>query len=240
MRLQIVSNIIKEAMACAALAACAVSASAQVVETNPLCIAAITEGYAVINSGIKGQTRSQEEIAILQNSIAAEYTMMKKWEEKYNSYLKTAQGYATSLKASMGIYAEGVRTLQYLWQIHKAIGDNPQGAFASFSMNNLYMETAASFLKVYGLLENTVAKGGAKNMLNGAERTQILWSVNDELVTLNKRLRSLLISISYYNLKDVWNHATAGLAHRGNRETAGQALDRWKRTAKLSVIIPRQ
>ena len=107
-------------------------------------------------------------------------------------------------------------------------------------MNNLYMETAASFLKVYGLLENTVAKGGAKNMLNGAERTQVLWSVNDELVTLNKRLRSLLISISYYNLKDVWNHATAGLAHRGNREIAGQAFDRWKRAAKLSVIIPRQ
>jgi hypothetical protein len=107
-------------------------------------------------------------------------------------------------------------------------------------MNNLYMETAASFLKVYGLLENTVAKGGAKNMLNGAERTQILWSVNDELVTLNKRLRSLLISTSYYNLKDVWNRATAGLAYRGNREIAGQALDRWKRAAKLSVIIPRQ
>ena len=55
MRLQIVSDMIKKAMACVALAACAVSASGQVVETNPLCIAAITEGYAVIadDSGIE-------------------------------------------------------------------------------------------------------------------------------------------------------------------------------------------
>ena len=145
MRLQIVSKNIRKFMACVVITACATSASAGVVETNPLCIAAITEGYAVINKGIKGQTHSQEEIAILQNAIGAEYTMMKRWESKYNSYLKTAQGYGTSLKASMGIYAEGVRTLQYLWQIRAAIGRNPEGAFATFSINNLYMETAAEF-----------------------------------------------------------------------------------------------
>ena len=85
--------------------------SAQVVETNPLCVAAIAEGTALINSAVKGQTANQRETAILQNSIAAEYTMMKKWESQYNSYLKTAQGYGTSLKASMGIYSEGMRTL---------------------------------------------------------------------------------------------------------------------------------
>ena len=164
---------------------------------------------------------------------------MKKWEQKYNSYLKTAQGYGTSLKASMGIYSEGVRTLQYLWQIRKAIGQNPEGAFATFSMNNLYLETAAEFLKVYNLLNNTVAKGGTKNMLNGAERTQVLWSINDELAYLNKKLRSLIISISYYNLRDVWNNATAGIAHRGSREVAEQALDRWKRAAKVTMTISR-
>jgi hypothetical protein len=90
---------------------------------------------------MKGQTRNQAEIAALQGAIASEYTMMKRWESKYNSYLKTAQGYGTSLKASMSIYSEGVRTLRYLWEIKKAIGRNPEGAFATFSMNNLYLET---------------------------------------------------------------------------------------------------
>ena len=214
MRLRIGIELIKRTMACAAFAACANTVYAGIVETNPLCIAAIAEGYAVINKGMK-------------------------WEQKYNSYLKTAQGYGTSLKASMGIYSEGVRTLQYLWQIRKAIGQNPEGAFATFSMNNLYLETAAEFLKVYNLLNNTVAKGGTTNMLNGAERTQVLWSINDELAYLNKKLRSLIISISYYNLKDVWINATAGIAHRGSREVAAYALDRWKRAAKVTMNISR-
>lgn len=239
MRLRTAIDKIKRTMACAVLVACATTVYAGAVETNPLCIAAIAEGYAVINKGINSQKSNQQEIAILQNSIGAEYTMMKKWEKKYNSYLKTAQGYGTSLKASMGIYSEGVKTLQYLWQIKKAIGENPEGAFATFSMNNLYLETAAEFLKVYNLLNYMVAEGGSKNMLNGAERTQVLWSANDELVYLNKKLRGLIISITYYTWKDVWNNATAGIAHRGSREVAGQALDRWKRAAKVTMTISR-
>ena len=229
-------------MACAVLSACAASAFAGIVETNPLCIAAIAEGYAVIQKGEKGQTRNQAEMAVLQNAIGAEYTMMKNWESKYNSYLKTAQGYGTSLKASMAIYSEGVRTLRYLWEIKKAIGRNPEGAFATFatfSMNNLYLETASEFLKVYNLLNKTIAQGGTKNMLNGAERTQMLWTANDELAYLNRKLRSLIISISYYNLTDVWNNATAGLTRRGLGEVAGQALDRGRRAAKVSMEIRR-
>ena len=239
MRLQIVSNRVRRMMACAVLSACAASAFAGIVETNPLCIAAIAEGYAVIQKGEKGQTRNQAEMAVLQNAIGAEYTMMKNWESKYNSYLKTAQGYGTSLKASMAIYSEGVRTLRYLWEIRKAIGRNPEGAFATFSMNNLYLATASEFLKVYNLLNKTIAQGGTKNMLNGAERTQMLWTANDELAYLNRKLRSLIISISYYNLTDVWNNATAGLTRRGLGEVAGQALDRWRRAAKVSMEIRR-
>ena len=239
MKLQTVSNSIRRMMACVAFTACATTAFAGAVETNPLCIAAIVEGYATISKGIKGQTRNQAEIAVLQNAIGAEYTMMKNWESKYNSYLKTAQGYGTSLKASMAIYSEGVRTLRYLWEIKKAIGRNPEGAFATFSMNNLYLETASEFLKVYNLLNYTIAQGGSKNMLNGAERTQMLWTANDELAYLNRKLRSLIINISYYNLTDVWNNVTAGLTRRGLGEVAGQALDRWRRAAKVSMEIRR-
>ena len=86
MKLQTVSNSIRRMMACVAFTA-----------------------YATISKGIKGQTRNQAEIAVLQNAIGAEYTMMKNWESKYNSYLKTAQGYGTSLKASMAIYSDETR-----------------------------------------------------------------------------------------------------------------------------------
>jgi len=222
-------------MACAAMAACASSSLAQVAETNPLCIAAITEGYAVITQGINGSTSNQQETALLQNTIAAEYTMMKSWQSSYNAYLKTAQGYGTTLKASMSLYSEGVRTIEYLWQLKKAVASNPSGVVATLSMNNLYVETAAAFLKVYSLLENTIAKGGEQNMLNGTERTQMLWNANDELELLNRKLRQLLISVSYHTLSDVWTKATSGIIDRNKKQVAGEALKRWKRAAKTKV-----
>ena len=73
----------------------------------------------------------------------------------------------------------------------------------------------------------------------GLKRELPFVKINDELAYLNKKLRSLIISISYYNLKDVWINATAGIAHRGSREVAAYALDRWKRAAKVTMNISR-
>ena len=63
------------------------------------------------------------------------------------------------------------------------------------SMNNLYIETATELITVYSILKDAVAKGGASNMLTGAERSKILWELNDRLAQFNKRLSQLSISI---------------------------------------------
>lgn len=38
-------------------------------------------------------------------------------------------------------------------------------------------------------------------MLTGAERTMLLWQLSSELEQLNKKLRSLTLSITIYDLK---------------------------------------
>ena len=68
------------------------------------------------------------------------------------------------------------------------------------SMNNLYIETATELITVYSILKDAVAKGGASNMLTGAERSKILWELNDRLAQFNKRLSQLSISIRYYTM----------------------------------------
>ena len=234
MRLRIGIELVKRTMACAAFAACANTVYAGIVETNPLCIAAIAEGYAVINKGIKGQTHNQEEIAILQNSIAAEYTMMKKWEQKYNSYLKTVDGYASTLKACTTLYDDGVRIFINLCNLRKAMADNPQGIVATMSMNNLYIETATELVTIYTTLRDAIAKGGTENMLTGAERSKTLWALNDRLDAFNKKLTKLYLSIRYYTMTDVWNSVTAGMLDRTNGEIALQAHRRWIRCARAA------
>lgn len=204
-------------------------ANGQAVEVNGTQVVAIGGGGELINNSVSKQTTAMTKTALLESAIGAEYASIKSWESKYNSYLKTASGYAEGLKAATTLYAEGVITLRHLYEIIHAVGNNPQGVVATMSMNNLYAETASELIKVYNILRNTLAVGGKANMLTGAERTEILWQVNDTMKDFNYKLRKLALSISYYTLTDVWNKATAGMIERDHGEIAREAYKRWVR-----------
>ncbi len=209
-------------------------AQAQIAASNPLEWVALAEGNELINSQIDKQIKGQTQTAVLQNSIAAEFNRIHQWEKEYNSYLKTASGYASSLKACTHLYNDGVRIFLTLGKLGKAIKDNPQGIIAGMSMNYLYIETATELVSVFSLLNDAVAKGGKENMLTGAERSQTLWALNDRLSSFSRKLHLLYLSIRYYTLSDVWNNVTAGMIDRSNGEVAQLALTRWRRAAALA------
>ena len=209
-------------------------AQAQIAASNPLEWVALAEGNELINSQIDKQIKGQTQTAVLQNSIAAEFNRIHQWEKEYNSYLKTASGYASSLKACTHLYNDGVRIFLTLGKLGKAIKDNPQGIIAGMSMNNLYIESETELVSVFSLLNDAVAKGGKENMLTGAERSQTLWALNDRLSSFSRKLHLLYLSIRYYTLSDVWNNVTAGMIDRSNGEVAQLALTRWRRAAALA------
>ena len=211
-------------------------AHAQLASSNPLEYAALAEGNALINAQVKDEIDNQQKTALLQNTIAAEFTMIHKWEKKYNSYLKTVDGYASTLKACTTLYDDGVRCFINLCSLRKALCDNPQGILATMSMNNLYIETATELLSVYTTLRDAIAKGGTENMLTGAERSKTLWALNDRLDAFNKKLTRLSLSIRYYTMSDVWQNVTAGMLDRSNAEVAQKSLRRWRRCA--GVVTP--
>ena len=220
------------AVALAWFAACPKS-QAQIASSNPMEYVALAEGNELINGQIKHQIEDQQKTALLQNTIAAEFTQIHKWEKKYNSYLKTASGYASTLKACNSLYDDGVRVFLNLCNLRKAIANNPQGIVATMSMNNLYIETAAELVTVYTTLKDAIAKGGIENMLTGAERSKTLWELNDRMAQFNKKLSRLCLSIRYYTMTDVWNNATAGMLDRDNATIPSQAFGRWRRCASL-------
>lgn len=209
------------------------AAKAQIAASNPLEWMALAEGNEVINDQIEKQIKGQTQTALLQNSIAAEFNRIHKWEKQYNSYLKTVSGYASSLKACTHLYNDGVRIFITLGKLGKAIRNNPQGIIAGMSMNNLYIETATELVSVFTLLNEAVAKGGNENMLTGAERSKTLWALNDKLSAFSRKLHLLYLSMRYYTLNDMWNNVTAGMLDRNNGEAARMAMSRWRRAAAL-------
>lgn len=237
MRLPTVSKSAAALSVAAALFLAAVPSSAQMSQSNPLQYVEIETGHKNINDQIKKQTKAQEKTGLLQATISAEFTKIKQWEGKYNSYLKTARGYAEAIKAGTSLYAEGVETLRHIHEIRKAVAANPQGIGASVAMNNIYVETAAELIRTYRLLKVSVALGSNVNMLTGAERTELLWNLNDALDQLNRKLRRLAMSIAFYNLGDVWNNATAGMVERSHAQVVADAIDRWKRAQRVYAIL---
>lgn len=208
---------------------------AQIASSNPLEYVALVEGNELINSQIKDQISDQQKTALFQNTIAAEFDQIHRWEQKYNSYLKTVDGYASTLKACTHLYDDGVRIFITLCKLKSAIGSNPQGIVATMSMNNLYIETATELVTVYTTLKDAIAKGGKENMLTGAERSKTLWELNDRLAAFSKKLNRLYLSIRFYTMTDVWNNITAGMLDRTNAEVAHEAYGRWRRAARVAT-----
>lgn len=207
---------------------------AQVAASNPLEWMALAEGNDLINGQVEKQIKGQTQTALLQNTIAAEFNRIHQWEKQYNSYLKTVNGYALSLKACTHLYNDGVRIFLTLCKLGKAMRDNPQGIVAGMSMNDLYIETATELISVFTLLNDAVAKGGTENMLTGAERSKTLWALNDKLSVFSHKLHLLDLSVRYYTLNDVWNNVTAGMIERSNGEVARTAMSRWRRAAAMT------
>lgn len=199
---------------------------------NPLEWIALAEGNEAINKEISSQIKGQTATAVIQNTIAAEFKMMKEWEKKYSSYLKSANGYASSLKAATNIYDDALRVFITLGNLKNACENNPQGMVVTLSMNTLYLETATELVTVFTLLKNAVAEGGPQNMLTGAERSETLWAINDKLSVFSKKLHRLYLSIRYYKLMDVWHNLSAGMIERHPGTIARQAHERWSRAAK--------
>ena len=205
------------------------SAAAQLIENNGTQVVEIGKGGGLINEQISKQTSAMTKTSITIGSIATMFLFIKDWEGKYNSYLKTTDGFASALKNGATLYAEGVTTLRHLYEIKQAIEKNPSGLLATMSLNNLYAETASELIKTYHILKHTLAKGGTGNMLTGAERAEILWMLNDNLHRLNDKLKCLALSVSYFNTVDVWNQQTAGLVYRDHGDIAKEAHKRWRR-----------
>ena len=205
---------------------------AEIVTANPGEYTVLAAGNELINSTVKKETEAERNTALMQNAMAAEFTKIKQWEADYNSYLKTAEGYASALKAATHIYDDGVRILLTLNKLRKAATNNPQGIVATLDMNNLYMETATEMVSVFTLLKNAVAKGGKENMLTGSERSKTLWQLEDKLSSFSHKLQALYMSIRHYRMADVWNRATAGMIERDKISIAEQSLSHWRRNAR--------
>ena len=108
MKLQIEYSLRKKFLTAGLLMLSVLPMRAEWVVMNPGEWMALAEGNGLINKQIQNQTNGQLKTAVLQNTMAAEYNQIKKWERKYSGYLQTASGYASTLKAGTTLYHDEI------------------------------------------------------------------------------------------------------------------------------------
>ena len=128
-------TFIKVIIAASLLMAGNMTARAALTTTDPLLLLAVANGTALGNERISTETDKMAGIGLPQNSIGIQFNAIKTWEKKYNSYLKTAEGYAETLVAGTTLYSDAVQTLQRILDIKKAVQRNPEGLAANLAKN---------------------------------------------------------------------------------------------------------
>lgn len=211
------------------------------VAVDPVQEAAIFVGTDSVSTQINRQIKAEEKVVGEQIVIKLQANQIKNWEKKYNQYLCTARGYAEKLQATSTVVTDALQTLIRLNELRQAAAKNPQGLVSTASMNNLYAGCVFQFVEVFRLLKTTLAKGGGYrnkdergNMLNGKERTELLWSLSSAIAELNDKFHELALSISYFNLTDVWNKLTIGMIPKDHKRIANEAYERWQRAYRVS------
>lgn len=199
--------------------------------SNPGEWAAIITGEQMLHTQYKQQTNDITTTTLALAEVDAAQTQVKKWQQQYNSYLKTTQGFASSIAATCTLYHQGIETLTALWEIYNAQKIHAQGTLASLGMTSIYLEIATEYVKTYRQLQQCVSKGGDTNMLNGAERTRLIWDLSDDLSRLNTKLRRLASCILSFSFEDVWNKAIAGKIDKTTGQLAKEASRRAQRAA---------
>lgn len=190
-----------------------------------------------INSERSKNTGKMAAINAELHPIAQMTTKLEKWQAEYNYYLKDTTGIVSALRSAPILYTQGAVLLQNLYSLQKAVTRHPEGLAASVPMNNLYMETGALVVRCYSTLKKVITKGGPDNMLTGAERAELLWSLAGEMHELNDKIRKTSISIAYYELTDVWHRAVQGMYEKDHTQIANESLERWKRAYKASRML---
>ena len=211
--------------------------AAQAFTFNPVEVGLLFTAKDSLTKNINQKTGKEVRTAGLLTPMAMKMQSIASWEQKMSSYLKDVKVYVQQAKAGIGIYTNTIQVLLNLVRLKKAIESNPEGIIGEAVLNEAYIKVAIEITISFALLKQVFSKGGDTNMLNGKDRAQVWWDLNDSLVRLNNYLYDMAYQIAYYKLRDIWNDAIGGMLQKSHGRIAREVHDQWYRRAKALQTI---
>lgn len=228
MKSQTVKSIFLSAVA---LLTHSVTASAQTEHTYKLLDEVAMTEYEIhqdlLNKTYSKEVASESAIALSERAIAVEFDRISEWKAKYNSYLKTAEGLGSALNAAYHIFYEGSRLLRSILEIRESVKDDPEGALASVSMQDIYIETFGELLSLYESIRTAVSAGGKDSMLTGEQRLSIMWDIEKHLDALSDKFHRLSLVMRQCSFLSNWNHTVIATIPLDKGKIATMSMKDW-------------
>lgn len=186
----------------------------------------------LLNKTFAKEAASESAVALSERAIAVEFDRISEWKAKYNSYLKTAEGLGSALNAAYHIFYEGSRLLRSILEIRESVKDDPEGALASVSMQDIYIETFGELLSLYESIRTAVSAGGKDSMLTGEQRLSIMWDIEKHLDALSDKFHRLSLVMRQCSLLSNWNHTVIATIPLDKGKIAEMSMKDWSDALK--------
>lgn len=180
----------------------AASVQAQV-QGDPLVAGAVTAGDAVVSAELTASNKSQLVTMGTQATIVANLELIREYEDKMFKYLSTVNGVIQNAYDVTRCARLGESIIDNLGKCTKAAKKHPDGAIISALVSKRYVTILAESTALASYVGNLVKKGGKANLLNSAERNNILSNVTGRLSTINRQLVGLRYQIELLRWSDL-------------------------------------
>ncbi len=179
-------------------------------QVDPTLAGAVTVNGALVSGEIDKNNKRQLEIIGINTGIYYNTQKIKEMEETTYKYLSQAQ----SIVSNAYDVARSATLMESIYsnlrKCSAEVKNHPQGMVVSLIVSKKYTQIVTESSSLYSYIASLVTKSGEKNLLNSAERNQIMTEVVNRLSMINRDLTSLRYQIQYLRWMDIPRYIAPG------------------------------
>lgn len=174
------------------------------VQSDPGLTAAVTTSTVVIGDKLDDIHKKQNQTILTNTAIFGELEIIREYDKTMLDYLKKAHGVFDNIYTAVNCLEMGTEIVSNLGKCANAAVDHPQGVIVSAMVSKEYRRCSEDILGLVGNITTLVKGSGEKNLLSSAERIQILYNINYQMKSINRRIKNLRWAIECSSWNDLF------------------------------------
>lgn len=200
MKLQIIKTM---AWVAVMTVASIVNVKAQIVETDPVVSAAVIANTEEVGGEIK-KTNNNLTVVTAQNTVMmATLDSIRNYEKTMLRSLQKVHGIFDNIFTAVDIVNKVQATITELNECRVAAQNHPQGLVVSAVVSRRYATIINETASLVDNIREIVKKESSVNLLNSAERMQVLYDTHRRVTTIYANIRALKYQIGMYRWSDI-------------------------------------